>query len=65
MGTATKKPAKIESIDNGDWLAPLLVDVKAKLAKEPSTRAVNRMRSRILASISSATPARTSTKKAA
>jgi hypothetical protein len=63
MGTATKKPAKIDAIDKGDWLAPLLVDVKAQLAKEPSTRAVNRMRVRILASI--AAPATTSTKKAA
>jgi hypothetical protein len=63
MGTATKKPAKIERIDNGDWLAPLLVDVKAQLSKEPSTRVVNRMRVRILASI--ATAPRTSTKKAA
>jgi hypothetical protein len=37
--------------------------VKAQLSKEPSTRVVNRMRVRILASI--ATAPRTSTKKAA
>ena len=51
MTTATRKRTRIERLDEGDWLYPLLADAHQQLARQPSPQAVGRIRRRLLARI--------------
>jgi len=57
MKTATSEAIRrIDRLNEGDWLRQLLADVQRQVATRPSAQAVERIRQRLVAEIS--TPAR-------
>jgi hypothetical protein len=51
MKTATQKRARINQLDDGDWLYLLLANIHEEVANQPSPQAVERIRGRLLAQI--------------
>lgn len=49
MRTETEQDARIERMENGDWLYRLLADVREEVADQPNAEAVKRIRARLLA----------------
>ncbi len=48
MKAAVEERTRIDQLDEGDWLHLLLADVHQEVARQPSHRAVGRIRSRLL-----------------
>jgi hypothetical protein len=51
--TTTRNATRIDKLDSGDWLEEVLVEARADIVTHtPRKRAINRMRRRLLAEIS-------------